>query len=130
MLDDIKLRPKDQEPAKPTPTLATGAHSTAGAKPAQPGSGLEEDESAFPGPEAPAQEAALGNLQLSVDQVTRAGALVSGKVTFSDGQAAEWYLDQFGRLGLSAKTPGYRPSQADVMAFQTQLQAVLANSGF
>ena len=31
---------------------------------------------------------------MSVDQITKPGAIVSGKVTFSDGQIADWYLDQ------------------------------------
>jgi hypothetical protein len=62
--------------------------------------------------------------------VTRPGALVSGSVTFSDGNTAQWSLDQFGRLGLSAKTPGYKPSQNDIVAFQTELQRQLAKTGY
>jgi len=56
--------------------------------------------------------------------------LVSGKVTFSDGQNAEWSLDQTGRLALAAAQQGYRPSQADVQAFQRALQSELAKMGF
>jgi hypothetical protein len=55
--------------------------------------------------------------------------LVSGKVTFTDGQSAEWYLDQTGRLGLAPMAPGYRPPQADIAEFQRQLQEELARMG-
>jgi hypothetical protein len=33
-------------------------------------------------------------------------------------------LDQSGRLGLNPSTPDYRPNQADVLAFQDELQRV------
>ena len=65
-----------------------------------------------------------------VDQLTRPGALVSGKVTFTDGKSAEWYLDQMGRLGLVPKGQGYKPSQDDLMDFQAELQSELARLGF
>ena len=123
LIDDLKLKPKDPEPPKPPPAPAPAAAPPAGLAP--------EDEPDELEPEAPAPAAAgTGNVKVSVDQVTRPGAMVSGKVTFSDGQTAEWYLDQLGRLGLTPQTAGYRPPQADVMIFQTQLQAALANAGF
>ena len=67
---------------------------------------------------------------MTIDQMARPGALVSGKVTFSDGNSAAWYLDQMGRLGLTPQQPGYRPSQEDLLTFQTELQNQLANAGF
>jgi len=74
--------------------------------------------------------AGTGGVSVTVDQVTRPGAMISGKVTFSDGNTAEWYLDQTGRLGIAPAVQGYRPSQEDVMAFQTELQNALAKLGF
>jgi hypothetical protein len=65
-----------------------------------------------------------------VDELTKPGAVLSGKVTFSDGQKADWYLDQMGRLGLAPEKPGYRPSEADLEEFQTQLDRELARYGF
>ena len=59
----------------------------------------------------------------------RPGAIVSGKVTFSDGQTADWYLDQTGRLGVVPKQQGYKPSAADVQQFQVALQNELARMG-
>jgi hypothetical protein len=51
-------------------------------------------------------------------------------VTFSDGNTASWQLDQTGRLGIIAKTPGYRPPPADVPQFQAALEAELSKMGF
>jgi hypothetical protein len=65
-----------------------------------------------------------------VDQITRPGAIVSGKVTFSDGQLADWYLDQTGRLGVVPKQQGYKPAAADVQDFQLALQQEVAKLGY
>jgi hypothetical protein len=64
-----------------------------------------------------------------VDTLTKPGSLASGNVTFSDGNSAEWYLDQMGRLGLAPKTEGYRPSAADVQEFQIALEREIRRSG-
>ena len=72
---------------------------------------------------------ASGSVRVTVDQITRPSALVSGKVTFSDGQRAEWYVDTMGRPALHPETPGYRPSQEDIMSFQMELQRAISRSG-
>jgi hypothetical protein len=119
LIDDLKLKVKDAEPPKAAPDLAAApAGATAPAKTAA---------APIPGAE-PAQGG--GRVSVSVDQIARAGAMVSGKVTFSDGKSAEWYLDQQGRLGLSAEDRTYRPSQQDVIDFQTELQNELAKLGY
>jgi hypothetical protein len=71
-----------------------------------------------------------GRVTVGVDTVARPGAMVSGSVTFSDGQKGTWYLDQFGRLGVSAEKQGYKPSPADVESFQTELEKELAKLGY
>ncbi len=76
-------------------------------------------------PAAPA-----GGVQVELDRVTQPGAVVSGRVTFSDGVNASWSLDQMGRLRLDAGTPGYRPSDQDVREFQTALNRELERHGF
>ena len=78
---------------------------------------------AVPAPDAAAP--AAGEVSVSVDSITLPGTLVSGKVTFSDGETGVWMIDQSGRPGLDPDTPGYRPSQEDVMEFQTKLRAIL-----
>jgi hypothetical protein len=66
---------------------------------------------------------------VTTDQIARPGAIVSGKVTFSDGQKAEWYLDQSGRLGVIPAQQGYKPPAADVQQFQLALQEQLQQMG-
>ena len=66
-----------------------------------------------------------GKVTVTVDKVTVPQAMVSGKVTFSDGATALWYVDQMGRLGLDPATPGYRPSEADILAFQRELRRAM-----
>jgi len=127
LIDDLKLKPKDKEPP-PAPVLPKAASAGAGTS-SPPG----KDAAPAPDDEADFGEEPLpggANVSVSVDQVTRPGALVSGKVSFSDGQSADWYLDQMGRLGVVAKQQGYKPSQADIMAFQTELQNQLAKMGY
>jgi hypothetical protein len=80
--------------------------------------------------EAKSEPVPTGTVNVTLDTLTLPGALVSGKVTFSDGETAIWMLDQTGRPGLDPDTPGYRPSQEDVMEFQIQLRALLQKSGY
>jgi len=70
-----------------------------------------------------------GKVTTTMDTLTLPGALVSGKVTFSDGETAIWMLDQSGRPGLDPDTPDYRPSQDDIMEFQVQLRELIQKSG-
>ncbi len=70
-----------------------------------------------------------GAVTVTMDTLTLPGALVSGKVTFSDGETAIWMLDQSGRPGLDPDTPGYRPNQQDIQEFQIQLRALIEKSG-
>lgn len=118
LVDDLKVMPKDPEPAKtPEPAKDKGQDSAS--------EDLAEADLAMEAePEMPEPPSPLGSGKVSVttDTVTVPGAMASGKVTFSDGQTAQWYLDQYGRLGLATQTKGYRPSPADVQAFQTELE--------
>lgn len=119
LMDDLKLVPKDPvstKPPEPPPAAALPAAVIPAPekKPAAPDT-------------APAP--AAGKVSVSVDTLTRPGSLVSGKVTFSDGQKSDWYLDQMGRLGLKPATAGYRPSAADVQEFQLALESMLSKMG-
>jgi len=119
LVDDLKLVPKDPEPPKVVePPKSEKKLET---KPV-PAEELAEDELPVP--------AAGGKVSVTVDQITRPGSLISGQVTFSDNQAANWYLDQMGRLGVVPKQQGYKPSQADVQEFQTALQREVAKLGY
>lgn len=107
LVDDLKLVP--QEKAEPEEKTADA--------PLEPEAELEEP------------EASLGGVQLSVDKIVRPGALISGRVTFSDGMQAEWSLDRAGRFGLMPTQEGYRPSQADLTEFRKALETALAKQG-
>jgi hypothetical protein len=71
-----------------------------------------------------------GSVVLEVDVITKPGTVVSGNVTFSDGQTCDWQLDQMGRLGLVPAQEGYQPDEEDVKEFQTKLQEELKKKGF
>jgi hypothetical protein len=64
-----------------------------------------------------------------MDALPLPGSLVSGKVTFSDGELGMWSLDQTGRPTLDFTTIGYQPSREDIMEFQQQLRALIEKSG-
>ena len=126
LVDDLKLTPKDPEPPKPVELAGrqSGGDSTiAGPAPLKG----EADKLMS---DANRGVPAGGGVSVKVASVARPGALVSGSVTFSDGNSAEWHLDQMGRLGLSPKQPGYKPSPADLEAFQIELQDALQKLGF
>jgi hypothetical protein len=128
LVDDLKLVPKDPEPPRPaTPigqSLASGAAPAAAAKPAgtPPAAGPVSQPAETP--------RGTGAVSVTVDQLARPGAIVSGKVTFSDGNAADWYLDQTGRLGVVTKQQGYKPPASDMQQFQMALETQLAKLGF
>jgi hypothetical protein len=123
LVDDLKLTPKDPEPPKVVaPPAAAAKPAEPAAAPAAPADEIVDEE--IPAP------AVASTVSVTVDQITRPGALISGKVTFSDGQVADWYLDQAGRLGVVPKVQGYKPSQADVQQFQMALQREVQKLGY
>lgn len=71
-----------------------------------------------------------GGVTVEVDKVIRPGSAVSGSVVFGDGKKAEWYMDQFGQLGIVPPEDGYQPSPEDVEAFQAELRNVLQRSPY
>ena len=77
-----------------------------------------------------AAAAPAGELKVAVDDEPLPGALVSGKATFSDGNTAQWFMDQMGRFGMRGPTPGYQPPANDIPAFQRELDTLLSMRGF
>lgn len=78
----------------------------------------------------PAAAPAAGGVTVEVDTIAQPHAMISGNVTFSDGQKADWYIDHQGRPGMTARVPGYRPTQEDILVFQTKLDAALRQAGY
>jgi hypothetical protein len=93
--------------------------------------GITLQETAKPTEPVPAATplVATGEVSVTMDHLALPGALVSGKVTFSDGETGVWMLDQTGRPGLDPDTAGYRPTQEDIVEFQHQLRALIQKSG-
>jgi hypothetical protein len=110
LVDDLKLTPKDPAPPPPPPPAAASRAAKAA-------------------DDLPPDTLPASKVHITLDQVTRAGAMVSGKVKFSDGKSADWSLDQMGRLGLAPAEKGYKPSAADIQDFQIALQNELQRLG-
>ncbi len=117
LVDDLKLSLKEPEPPAPEPAAEAAPEPLPGEAP------LPADDD-LPLPPAG------GKVNVTIDQITKPSALISGRVTFSDGETAAWYLDQMGRLGLDPTTLGYRPAERDVLAFQVELQRLARAQGF
>ena len=110
LVDDLNLTlVEKEEPKKPDETV--------------------DDATAPQAADAPAP-ATGGTVTVEVDTIAQPHAMVSGNVTFSDGQKADWSIDHQGRPGMTARLPGYRPTQQDILEFQTKLDAALRQAGF
>jgi hypothetical protein len=121
LVDDLKLVPKDPEPTKPieSPLAAPAKTPPPGAAPPS-----------RPGPAAPTPPGGgPGSVSVTVDQLARPGAVVSGRVTFSDGNSALWQFDEMGQLRLAPEQAGYRPPAADLQQFQRALETELSRLG-
>ncbi len=114
LVDDLNLALiEKEEPAKPeeVATEAVAADATAPVAPAETPQGA-------------------GVVTVEVDTIAQPHAMVSGHVIFSDGEKADWYIDHQGRPGMTARTPGYRPTPQDITDFQAKLDAALRQAGY
>ena len=118
LIDDLELELKDQP--KPVDKDLRNA------PPPPPAPPEEAPAEMSPGPE----EIPAGGVSVSLDKLYKPGAVVSGQVVFSDGQDAEWALDQMGRLSLNAAVEGYQPPETDLQDFQQKLSSLLQKQGF
>ena len=126
LVSELKVLPKDREATAAPVNLGAAPNPTAPARPAPtaPAPASPRPPAASPPPPTPTA------VSVAVDNVTRPGAMVSGSVTFTDGQRAAWYVDEMGRLSVAASQPGYRPPPGDMQQFQMALEQELARSGF
>ncbi len=124
----VKDKPEPKKPVEP----AASDRTTEGAEDEFP----EDGDGASPADDGlsddlPADDGAAGaKVSLTLDRLVVPGAMVSGTVVFSDGVKARWLIDQMGRFGLEPDKPGYRPSDADLQAFQMQLRIELRRHGY
>jgi hypothetical protein len=114
LVDDLNLALiEKEEPTKPEEVATEAAPADAAA------------------PATPAETAqGAGAVTVEVDTIAQPHAMVSGHVTFSDGEKADWYIDHQGRPGMAARTPGYRPTPQDITDFQAKLDAALRQAGY
>lgn len=117
---NITLHEEEKEEPEELPEVADAAEPDLGA----PSDELLPDED--PDNEPLDGEA---NVTVSLDTIAQPGMMASGKATFSDGETASWYIDEMGRLGMDATTPGYRPAEADLMKFQEELGKAARKAG-
>ncbi|MDB4507947.1 hypothetical protein N9051_00020 [Akkermansiaceae bacterium] len=71
------------------------------------------------------QEGGFQPVTAAVDTVARPGAMVSGTVSFSDGEKGRWMIDEMGRPSIDPDTPGYQPVESDLVDFQNTLRDLL-----
>ena len=71
-----------------------------------------------------------GGVKVTLDQVLRPGALLSGKADFGGGKVVSWWLDQMGRLGMDGGDPDFRPTEEQARSFQMELSRLVQQSGF
>jgi hypothetical protein len=124
LVDDLKLIPEDVIPQQSVAPMRAAPNTAPVGN--QNSDGLPEATDAKPADTTDAR----GSVSVIVDQIARAGSVVSGKVTFSDGNNADWYFDQTGRLGLVPEQPGFRPMPSDQQQFQAALESELSKMGF
>ena len=110
---DPKAQAKAKAEEKAAAEAAKGGEAKAGAV---GGDALGPDVEAVPGD---------GKTVVEVSKLVRPGTALSGTVKFASGSSAEWYVDQFGRLGLE-NLRGEKPTQADIEAFQKELERAFA----
>lgn len=130
LIDDLDLSLKDDSAAEKKPDAGPGALDEAVSGADSDGAGTTGEMDAGDDWQQPDSIPGGGRVSVDVDRIQRPGAVMSGNVTFSDGERMGWQLDQMGRLGLIPGKEGYRPSDSDLAQFQSALQAELQKQGF
>ena len=64
------------------------------------------------------------SVSVGIDQIAIPGSMVSGTVTFSDGEKGTWMIDVDGRPSIDPDATDYRPCQEDLADFQAKLQHI------
>ena len=81
-------------------------------------------------PGTPPSPEDLPNVTVTLSDLARPGTMAGGQATFDNGETAEWYMDELGRLGMNPTNPEFQPSEAQIMAFQVELQKLARARGF
>lgn len=70
-----------------------------------------------------------GATTVTIDQVMRPGAQLSGKATLKSGAKVNWFFDASARLGLELQEGSAQPNQEDIADFQRVLATKLQPKG-
>ncbi|MDD5596724.1 MAG: hypothetical protein PHV82_02190 [Victivallaceae bacterium] len=68
-----------------------------------------------------------GKCVVELSKLVKPGAVAHGSVKFPSGVSGNWVLDQMGRLGMEKNTG--EPTEADLKAFQKELQKLFSRGG-
>lgn len=132
LLDDLdvalKSEPKPESESEPEPEPAREGEQKTDPAPGRPAPGDGTGGESVSGGKTPDSPAA--EVSVTVDQVQRPGAILSGSASFGDSGSMKWWLDQMGQLGVDPGESGFRPGPEQMMAFQRELQSVIQKSGF
>ena len=121
LLADLGLEPGDETEEEQEVTAEVEESSSPAEEPSSPVDEVDKPADDIP-PPVDQEIGGGGNVTVTVDGLMKPGAVISGKVTFSDGEAASWLIDQMGQLRLDPETENYRPSAEDIQKFQMELQ--------
>jgi len=121
LLADLGLEPGDETEEEQEVTAEVEESSSPAEEPSSPVDEVDKPADDIP-PPVDQEVDGGGNVTVTVDGLMKPGAVISGKVTFSDGEAASWLIDQMGQLRLDPETENYRPSAEDIQKFQMELQ--------
>jgi hypothetical protein len=130
---DLGASVKDKPEPKPVPVKKIQEHVIEDEETfSEEGPQSEIDDELHPQAPVPPEDSpdTPSSVSMTMDSLVVPGSMVSGDVTFSDGTKARWLIDQYGRFGIEPETLGYRPSPADLQAFQMLLRQELQRKGY
>ena len=67
---------------------------------------------------------AVNSVVVTVDSIAKPGLMASGRVTFSDGETGDWYIDEAG-LGINPDNDDCEPTRSDIESFQLELRRLM-----
>ncbi len=70
----------------------------------------------------------VDEIEVNISKIVRPGYMLSGDVTFRSGIKGDWFVDQYGRMGLDPKGD-VNPTEEELLEFQQVLQQKVSNGG-
>ena len=127
LLADLELELNDEPEEEPA--ASTEVEETPGDNTGEEGQDNDDGVAGNSPPPVEKDTESESTVSVTVDSLTQPSAMISGKVTFSDGECATWMVDRTGQLRLDPETENYRPSAEDIAKFQSELQKAASDQG-